>query len=84
MQKSLDPAAEITRLKGELAKMQRAVDLKAIALRRANGWLADRISDVDRLKEENASLREGRGLPPAKQIPFDTLEFARQSLQQEH
>lgn len=81
MQKTLDPAAEIARLTRELAEAKRAVDLKVIALRRANSWLADRIRDVEQLRSENTYIREKHHLPPAPRNPFDTFDLSRESLQ---
>lgn len=84
-----DLTIQIAALSAELAKTKRELDVKSIALRRANGWLADRIRDVDRLAAliveltgENIKLREGLNVPPTE-VPrsrdFDTLEHSRDS-----
>lgn len=62
---------QVATLSRELGIAKRATDLKEIALRRANGFLADRIRDVETLRDENAHLREHHSLPPAKRHPLD-------------
>lgn len=72
--------AKITGLEKDLKEAKRALDLKEIALRRANGFLADRIRDVDNLGTENKKLRAQLGLEPELRVPFDTLEPSRDSV----
>jgi hypothetical protein len=48
--------AKISGLETDLKRAKRETDLKEIELRRANGWLADRIRDVDVLTETNQTL----------------------------
>lgn len=58
---ALTRAALITPPMAELitkaANSKRALELKEIELRRSNGWLADRIRDVEELRAENANLK---------------------------
>lgn len=85
-----DLTLQVEALRADLAKTKRELDVKSIALRRANGWLADRIRDVDRLAgltveltAENLKLRKGLNVPPTEVPPardFDTLEHSRDSL----
>lgn len=70
----------IIELKVQVSRLKREIDLKEIALRRANGYLADRIHDVDTLTEVNRKFREQLGLEPTRPVPFDTLEPARGSV----
>jgi chromosome segregation ATPase len=84
-----DLSTQVAQLSTELGQAKRTIDQKEIARRRANGFLADRISDVDRLKEtiaklraENDGLRKGLDVPPTLDPPpaegyFDTLPQAR-------
>lgn len=51
--------AKISGLEKELKQAKREVDLREIALRRANGYLADRIRDVEQLTAHVRKI-EGR------------------------
>lgn len=84
-------AAQVADLAMQVRQAKHEADLKGVKLRKANGWLADRINDVDRLSnaivaltEENRNLREGLNVPatevPPTKEPWDTLETSRDSL----
>jgi hypothetical protein len=70
---------KITGLEKDLKLSKRETDLREIALRRANGYLADRIREVDNLTECNRRLSAKLEVEPRKD-PFGTLEQSRDSL----
>jgi hypothetical protein len=70
---------KISGLEKDLKQAKRDVDLREIALRRANGYLADRIRDVDNLTECNRRLSAQLEVEPRKDS-FGTLEQSRETL----
>lgn len=58
--------AKIAELEAELKVSKRETDLKQIALCRANGYLADRIRDVEQLTEANRKLRADLEFEPSR------------------
>lgn len=64
--------AKISGLEKDLKQAKREVDLREIALRRANGYLADRIRDVEQLTEQVRKLTAGSG----EEKTFTPIAFA--------
>lgn len=71
----------ITVLEKDLRQAKRETDLKQVVLRKANGYLADRIRDVDELTRINRNLSAQLEVEPRKvPLTLDSLEQSRGSL----
>jgi hypothetical protein len=71
--------AKISSLEAQLKTSKSETQVREVALRRANGFLADRIRDVDELTKANRELSARLAVPPRK-VDFDTLEQSRDAV----